>query len=130
MRERIEEEEEIPAEVQDTQRRIIEFITNLRQNLNPEVQTTPQEDPYDDTTPILSTQEMIEDARERRARRSKFIQCEDCEYKTSSKSILQEHMKQAHEETSALSSHCIQSHFNFLNPFLLNYFSVCTLLKI
>ena len=129
----IEEEVEVSAEVTDTQRRITEFITHLQQNLNPEPQATPHEDVNDeeeDITPILSTQEMIEDARERRPRRSKFIQCEDCEYKTSSKSILQEHMKQAHEETSALSSHCIQSHFNFLNPFLLNYFSVCTLLKI
>ena len=112
----IEEEVEVSAEVTDTQRRITEFITHLQQNLNPKPQATPHEDVNDeeeDITPILSTQEMIEDARER----SKFIQCQDCEYKTSSKSILQEHMKQAHEETSALSSHCIQSHFDFLNPF-------------
>ena len=67
----IEEEVEVSAEVTDTQRRITEFITHLQQNLNPEPQATPHEDVNDeeeDITPILSTQEMIEDARERRAR--------------------------------------------------------------
>ena len=40
---------------------------------------------------------MIEDARERRARGTKFIQCENCNYKTSSNYILQEHIRVEHK---------------------------------
>ena len=95
---RIEDEEEI--DVTDTQRRITEFITNFHKNTDPQPQVPTEIEngsSNDDEETSLSTQIMIEDARERRARGTKFIQCENCNYKTSSNYILQEHIRVEHK---------------------------------
>ena len=96
-------EEETVVEVTDTQRRITEFITNMQINVNPQAQVPPEAENetvssyYDEETTTLSTQVMIEDARERRAGGSIFLQCDNCEYKTSSNYILQEHKRVLHK---------------------------------
>ena len=52
------------------------------------------EDDEDDDS--LSTQELIIDARARKANRNKKLECEHCEYKTWSKTMLTKHVERSH----------------------------------
>ena len=53
---------------------------------------------------VLSTQEMINDARVRRIIRKNEFTCEKCEFKSASEALLRRHDKSHHKETKATSS--------------------------
>ena len=48
--------------------------------------------------PILSTQEIIENARARRQQKSNQFSCEQCGYKSTSKTLFNNHIKTYHKE--------------------------------
>ena len=46
----------------------------------------------------LSTQNMINDARERRLHKEKLFQCDNCDYKSGSRTLLEIHKQTLHDE--------------------------------
>ena len=54
----------------------------------------------------LSSQEMINDARERRHQNVKTIQCEQCDFKSASKTLLMRHQHSVHEGNSYTCEQC------------------------
>ena len=76
--------------------------------------------------PCFSSQELIEDARTRKAIGNKNLQCDHCELTTRSKSILTRYMKLMHIEQTAIvqGDHCddkshspnnVQNHINLVH---------------
>ena len=95
-KEKLEKEKENANEIEHepTQPTIMDFIKKVRFENENKVQENNQkkEDEY-----ILSTQEMINDSRERRLKRSNEFVCDSCEYKSPSKTLLRRHMENFHK---------------------------------
>ena len=100
---------------EDQQRKITEFfIQQIREEcenektskINDENVNT-ENDKICDTEDIISTQEIIEDARERRELKMKgkkeIIKCEQCEFTSGSKTLLKRHIQTCHTKHTKLS---------------------------
>ena len=61
---------------------------------------------------ILSTQENIEDSRERRMTKKSEFACTECEYKSPSKTLLKRHVESAHKFTCDQCEHKVSSKSN------------------
>ena len=84
-------------ETENDQRKITEyFIKNIRKEIE-----TIQNDEDNNSIEVTNTQEFINDARERRILalngKSKVMSCEQCEFKSSSKTLLTKHMDDTHQ---------------------------------
>ena len=64
---------------------------------------------------IISTQEMIEDARARRQFNTQEFQCEKCDYKSGSKTLLKKHNTESHETTMRKRFSCESCPFKTTN---------------
>ena len=72
---------------------IMDFISRMRERAN---DVTKQKKNTEEDDNSLSSQEMINDARERRLHKEKVIQCDQCDYKSASKTLVMRHQKAAH----------------------------------
>ena len=78
-----------------TETNIRDFILRMREIENKKTTNENKDTTEDEGT--LSSQEMIDDARERRLRNAKINQCEQCEFKSASKTLLIRHQQSVHE---------------------------------
>ena len=82
---------------------IKDFIKNIRSeeerhpNKNDNGIMLDQENTAENDDQIFSTQNMIEDARARRQYGVKEFNCEQCEFKSSSKTLMHNHIRNSHE---------------------------------
>ena len=74
------------------------FIREIRKQVENK-NTVDENDIREDNTEefSLNTQEIIEDARERRSRKTQNILCEQCDFISSSKTLIQRHIASHHE---------------------------------
>ena len=81
----------------------MEFLKKVRFEENTEenqrIKELNSHENIDETTEsIISTQEMIQDARARRDNKVKEFQCDKCKYKSSSKTLIKNHYSVSHNE--------------------------------
>ena len=86
-----EKENSVEKEYEPT---IMDFIKKVRFENEVKAQENAQENKGDQ---ILSTQEMIDDSRERRSTRLQEFTCDHCEYRSSSKTLLKRHGETYHK---------------------------------
>ena len=81
------------------QRKITEFFIK---NVRKECENLEKENIVEENEPMLSTQENIEDARERRILRlrgrKELFQCDNCQFESGSKTLLTKHVNTTHKE--------------------------------
>merc|ERR1712096_97748 len=90
---------------------IKQFLKNVRveedlkqkENNKNATEVDSQED-TEDNNEVYSTQEMIFDARARRTTKTNTFHCENCEFKSSSKTLLNKHIESIHNEEKPVNS--------------------------
>ena len=83
----------------------MDFIRNMRNNNENSIENTTEKENEENINqtkenedPILSTQEMISDARARRIQKNSIFKCDMCDFKSTSKTLLKNHKTAIHEE--------------------------------
>ena len=101
---------------ENNQTSIKDFLRNIRNNLEHintdnhnqdneiENDEITNENENKNETCIISTQEMIDDARARRNLQTSNMKCDQCNFKTGSKTLLQRHSKESHEKEKSKKS--------------------------
>ena len=91
---------------------IIDFVRRMRENNQKETENKENDEKRKnesiDDENIISTQNMISDARARRNQGEKTFQCEKCEYKSGSKTLLKRHIDSMHKKGDHPCKQCEQ----------------------